>query len=180
VTVSLDAGLARLTEQVKQVVAGCRDNVAVEVMWPGRYFVGARWGAAEAEEALAGARRASVASARPMGRDVALRALLGTAPSGQAEFAELGAVNAWASTGPLVLWREGEEMSRASVDLLMDSRPDLSTCAHPVAVELGSSVPRPCWVGIVVSDMDGGLHRLDHDAVHQVLATSQRTAGPSR
>ncbi len=103
--------------------------------------------------------------------------LVGAEPSPAPAFVELGAVNAWASTGALRLWRQGETLSPAVLDELLASRPDLVECAHPVAVEVATDKPRGCWVGVTVSTQIGSRHRLDRDALADVLA---RLASPSR
>lgn len=146
--------------------------MAVEVLWPGQIFVGARWALQERDAARVGAMRAqaavSASATQPV--DAALLALLGAKPSLKPDFAELSAVNAWASTGPLRLWRTGEALASNVVDGLLATRPDLTICEHPVAVELATNQPRSCWVGITVSTPSGSAHRLNRDALEDVLA----------
>ena len=105
----------------------------------------------------------------------ALLALLGTEPSTVLEFAELGAVNAWKSTGPEVLWRRGDPLTPEALDAVLVRRDDLTTCSHPVAVEIAVARPRPCWVGITVSTRHGSVHHLDRQAVAQVFEAIGRT-----
>ena len=101
--------------------------------------------------------------------------MLGTAPSSVLEFAELGAVNAWASTGPLVLWRQGEALVPTAVDEALASRPDLTRCTHPVAVELAATDPRPYWIGVTVSKRSGSTNTLDRDALDDELVRGTET-----
>lgn len=172
---------------IGQVAATAQSDLAVEVLWPGEVFVGARWSSRERDAAGDGATRAQAAvTAAGTAADTAastppvraaLLALLGAEPSLEPDFAEVGAVNAWASIGPLRVWRAGEAFAPTVVDELLAARPDLTQCAHPVAVELAADHPRPCWVGITVSTPTGSGHRLDRGALGDVLARSLR---PSR
>ena len=158
-------------------MAGARRDVAVEVLWPGQVFVGARWdlaedGGAGADAALAAARRAlaALSASAPRPAEAGLLALLDATPSPVPEFVELGAVNAWASVGPLTLWRRTEALTPAAVDAALASRPDLVECRYPVAVEVAVTRPRSCWVGVTVSTRTGLVHRLDRGALDEVLA----------
>ncbi len=177
-TVPLAADPTRLVACIEQVVATPEHDVAVEVLWPGQIFVGARWDLAEADEALMSAQRVQAALVTPMRPPVeaALLALLDTTSSPAPEFAELGAVNAWASTGPLTLWRRGEVLAPGAVDEALASRPDLTECRHAVAVELAAVDPRPCWIGVTVSTFTGYNHRLNRDALGEVLARGTETS----
>ncbi len=47
-TVPVTADPTRLAARVEQVAATAEHDVAVEVLWPGQVFVGARWDLAEA------------------------------------------------------------------------------------------------------------------------------------
>jgi hypothetical protein len=169
------ASPARLLACIEQVAACAERDVAVEALWPGRVFVGARWSLPEVEDALAGARRARAALSADGARPAeALLALLGAAPGPAPEFAELGAVNAWASVGPLTLWHRGGALTPGAVDEALESRPDLTVCRYPVAVEVAAVEPRPCWIGTTVSTRDDGGHRLDRAALDDVLARGVR------
>jgi hypothetical protein len=114
--------------------------------------------------------------------EAALLALLGSTPTSEPEFAELGAVRAWQSVGPLTLWRRGEVLIRERVDEALASRPDLTWCTRPVAVEFATTEPRACWIGVTESEPAGRHHRLDHGVVHDVLArgTASRTGIPNQ
>jgi hypothetical protein len=177
-TVPITAAPARLAAHVDQVAATAQRDVAIEALWPGQIFVGARWGLAESDAALAGARRAQAVLSAPVTHpmEAALLALLGTTPNPAAEFAELGAVNAWASTGPLTLWRRGKALASTAVDEALASRPDLTECRHPLAVEIAATEPRPCWIGVTVSTRTGSSHRLDRDVLNKVLARGTKTS----
>jgi hypothetical protein len=163
---------------VREVASAARRDVAVEVLWPGQAFVGVRWPAAQADEAAAAASRTDGVLSRQGGVaapsiiEAALVALLGATPSPDLERAELGAVNAWASVGPEVLWRNGDAWTPQDLDALVAGRPDLCVCARPVAVELVVSRPRACWVGVVVSNGPGPDHHLDRQALDAVLRRS--------
>jgi hypothetical protein len=61
------------------------------------------------------------------------------------------------------------------VDEALASRPDLTECRHPVAVELAAAAPRACWVGVTVSTRTGSHHRLDRDALDDVLVRCTQT-----
>lgn len=84
-------------------------------------------------------------------------------------------MNAWKSTEPLVLWRRGDPPSPAGRDAALTRRDDLTTCLHPIAIELAVTHPQPCWVGVIVSSSKGSVHRLDHQAVAQVFDVIKRT-----
>lgn len=136
----------------------------------GQAFVGARWPLAEIADALAATSRAS----RALGEGTlaaGLLALVGEGmPEPTPEFAELGAVDAGASTGPQVLWRRGEQRSPSALDRVLSARPDLVEGARPLALELAVTRPRDCWVGVVVSRQIGLMHRLDRELLDEVLA----------
>jgi hypothetical protein len=172
-SVSVSDTSTYLTARIEQVTAAAQRDVAVEVLWPGEVFVGVRWDLAESESALTGAHHARSVLSTPLSRpaEAAFVALLGEAPGPQPEFAELGAVNAWASTCPLGLWRRGETLTSAAVEEALASRPDLTRCAHPLAVEFASTVPRLCWIGVTVSTQPSpsSFHRVDRAALDTVL-----------
>jgi hypothetical protein len=153
-------------------VAAAKHDVAIEVLWPGEVFVGVRWDLAEVDEAVAAVQRvnsvpiASVSSPAVS----ALVSLLGDEPECLPEFAELGAVNAWSSTRPLTLWRRGRPLQlTTAVEEALNSRPDLTDCFNPVAVEIAATAPRPWWVGVVVSTAVGSAHRLDRQLLDDAL-----------
>ncbi len=103
---------------VKRAAAvGLRD-VAIEVLWPGGGFVGARWTLEEVQAAVDAGLRAAVLVAHAgidthaspdNGQAVtaALVALLDRLPDRNADRVEVGAVNAWASVRPQLLWQRG-------------------------------------------------------------------------
>jgi hypothetical protein len=165
--------LARATLERAARAAG--HDIAVEIMWPGQAFVGVRWPAAKwldaatAMDRVGGlfGNRSSLTTSTTAERG--LLALLNAEPSPALERAVLGAVDAWRSLGPEVLWRQGEALSGQALGSILARRPDLTTCAHPVAVELVVTRPLPCWVGIYVSRHDGPVHHLDRKALDQIL-----------
>lgn len=167
------SGSSTRAAMVVQEVASTADrDVAVEVLWPGQAFVGVRGPVEQLDDAAAAASRASVIVRSAHGIEGALLGLLSTVPNPDLEFAELGAVNAWASVGPEVLWRRGNAHSPQALDARLAGRPDLTICANPVAVELAVVHPRACWIGIVVSTKSGPAHYVDRQALDQVLALS--------
>jgi len=138
--------------------------LAMEVMWPGEMFVGTGWPAAHRAEAEPAAER--VLRTVPSTPDAALAALLGEPAAETIEAAELGAVNAWMSVGPLPLWERGGTVDFAA----LDARPDLLACTHPVALEFRLGGPRPQWAAVVVSSLDGSVHRIDLDRLAAVAS----------
>ncbi len=128
ITLPITAAGTRLTACLEQVAASAERDVAIEVLWPGHVFVGVRGGLAELPDALAGTERTRVAvrAGAPRPVEAALLALLGSTPTSEPEFAELGAVRAWQSVGPLALWRRGEVLVRERADEALASRPDLT------------------------------------------------------
>nr|CTQ98447.1 hypothetical protein [Kibdelosporangium sp. MJ126-NF4] len=154
-----------VVERVAQVAG---DDLAVEVLWPGQAFVGVRWPADSWEQAVDAVSRVV---ADPGTRDVeaSLLALLGSTPSSELEFVDLGAVNAWRSIGPERLWQRGAAPTAQATDSVLARRPDLAGCPHPLAVELGVTIPRPCWVGVYVSPASGPVHRLVTDVLDRVV-----------
>jgi len=163
---------------VQEVASTAHRDVAVEVLWPGQAFVGVRWAVDQSAAAAAAASRAIAivsdqnlhASAHDL--EGASLALLGAIPSPDLEFIELGALNAWTSVGSEVLWRRGETSRPAALEALLAGRPDLITCAYPVAVELTVTNPRPCWIGIIVSINSVSSHYLDRPVLDQILVIS--------
>jgi len=157
---------------VQKVAHGAQEDLAVEVLWPGQAFAGVRWPAGEVQQAAAATARAyavfSQMHEQPI--EAGILALLGTRPGPDLELAELGAVNAWRSVGSLVLWRRGDDLTAEALHSRVARRPDLTTCSHPVAVELAAILPRPWWIGIVVSVGSGSVHHLDQHALGRVLA----------
>lgn len=171
----LAQGGATAKDAVSLAASTATGDVAVEALWPGQLFVGVRWSLDELDEAVAGVLRAGVVIGEAAGRAPTaarvLLALAGATPDSHVELSELGAVNAWASVGPEPLWRRGQQ-DVWPLDDLLARRPDLVRCAHPVAVEVSTAVPRACWVGVVVSEPVGPVHLLDLAAVRNLLALS--------
>ncbi|MGI8722917.1 MAG: hypothetical protein ACR2JG_11885 [Geodermatophilaceae bacterium] len=174
-----EAALSASWEQAEDVpdlvrraaALGLRD-VAIEVLWPGGGFVGARWSLEQVQTAADAGRRAAVliahagmsADASPDNGEpvtAALAALLDGLPGRNADRVEVGAVNAWASVGPQLLWQRGRPEAGLPLNELPGRRPDLCECRHPVALEIAATEPRACWVGVVVSTQHGLVHRLD-------------------
>jgi len=137
------------------------DDVAVEVLWPGPpvVFVGARFARAD----------------RPPLRELAARAdwtpsraleLLASGPLGPAVRAELGAVNAWRSVGPLPLALDAHP---AAIARALADRPQLATCRVPVALEVVHEHPREAWWAIEVSVAPAGAHEVRLERVTEAL-----------
>lgn len=103
--------------------------MAIEVLWPGGGFVGARWSLKEVQAVVDAGRRAAVFvthagiradASSDNGEPVtaALVALLDGLPGGHADRVEVGAVNAWASVGPQLLWQRGRPETGLPLDEL--------------------------------------------------------------
>jgi hypothetical protein len=139
-------------------------NVAAEVLWPGKAFVGARWRLDE----LAAARAGVDAAARLVDdpgdpgtvRERALAALLQQPPGRVLSHIEVGVENAWLSSGPERIWSR-DHGSAPEPARFGRRRPDLARSARPIAVEAAADAHRPCWVGVVVSRPHGTGHALD-------------------
>ena len=165
-----------------EVADAAHTDVAIEVMWPGEVFVGVRWPRTALAEASAALDQiaAVVRGTTPVAPVAAmLTALLGADPRDDVTLLELGAVGAWRSTGPELLWRADRPgQLPAVVDLRF--RPDLQRNRRPLAVEVGADTPWPHWIGLVVSRPDGDRHRLDPDALAGVLAVLRDRPGGAR
>jgi hypothetical protein len=172
VALPVSSGPAASVAAVERVVAAAEHDAAIEVLWPGQLFVGVRWGVAEVDEAVAAAQRVHEALVGSVTNSAvsALVSLLGGVPECLPEFAELGAVNAWSSAQPLTLWRQGRPLELTTmVTEALSSRPDLTECSNPVALEIAAADPRPWWVGVVVSTAAGSAHRLDRGLLDDAL-----------
>lgn len=148
---------------VGEVIAAAGER-AVEVLWPGPpvVFVGARFRGERPPLAELGAR----ADWTPA---TALEVLAGGA-LGPAVRAELGAVNAWRTVGPLPV-----RLDATADDLAQDlaARPDLAHCPHPVALEVVYEANREAWWAIEVSEPVA-------ERVVRLLAAQRPSARPCR
>jgi hypothetical protein len=115
-------------------------DVAVEVLWPGRpiVFVGARYAHGEVPPL-------TQLSARDDWSPSKALAVLAGGALGPPVRAEVGAVNAWRSVGPLVVGLGDDEPAVAAA---LASRPDLASCGHPLALEVAVVAPREAWWAI--------------------------------
>jgi hypothetical protein len=162
---------------IEQVAQAARNDVAVEILWPGQAFVGVQWPAPLWTQAVAAASRSFVvlATSSPVPPsqpvEAGLLAMLGSTPGTDLDYVELGAVNAWHSIGPEPLWQPGAVLTARAAESVLLRRPDLATCSHPLAVELGVTNPQPCWIGIYVSTGSGPVHRLDPQLLNNVLSS---------
>lgn len=146
-------------------------DVAAEFEWLAHplVFVGARRrpgggdDGAAFEEAVTG-----LAAREPAGPAEALARLAGGPPESPGHV-ELGAANAWQSVGPLRLWSAGEGAPGPTAGLLRD-RSDLVRCVAPVALEVAFDGPRPCWIGIEVSERTRDGHALLPARLEALLA----------
>lgn len=168
-SVNLAEGRASALEAVEQVARAAQHDIAVEIMWPTQAICGVRWTVDRWNEAAGRTGHAYDALTTGHTAEAALFALLGSAPSAMVEFAELGAVNAWRSVGPVALWHQGEELSEEMIDTALRRRPDIESCGYPLSVELAVTNPLPCWVGVYVSVPHGQVHHLDRQALHAVF-----------
>jgi hypothetical protein len=164
---------------IAEVAQAARNDVAVEILWPGQAFVGVQWPATSWMQAAAAASRGFVvlATDSPAPVEAGLLALLGSTPGTDLDYVELGAVNAWHLIGPEPLWQPGAVLTAQAAESVLLCRPDLATCSHPLAVELGVMNPRPCWIGIYVSTGSGPVHRLDPRMLNNVLSSVRSLAG---
>ena len=162
---------------IEQVARAARNDVAVEILWPGQAFVGVQWPAASWQQAADAASRSVIVLATDSPRspsqpvEAGLLALLGSMPGTDLDYVELGAVNAWHSIGPEPLWRPGMVLTADAAESVPLRRPDLASCSHPLAVELGTMNPQPCWIGINVSTGTGPVHQLDPHLLNNVLSS---------
>jgi hypothetical protein len=136
-------------------------GLAVEVLWPGppTVFVGARVG--RSDELML--REVAANDGWPPSH--VLETLAG-GPLGPATRAELGAINAWHSVGPLSL---ALDASVSVAGAALSSRVDLMRCRHPVALEVAHFQPREGWWAIEVSQRQGTIHVVDVEKVVEVL-----------
>jgi hypothetical protein len=147
-------------------------EVAAEVLWPGppTGFVGARFRRTERSHLRVIAARANCAPS------YALKALAGGS-LGPAVRAELGAVNAWHSVGPLPV---ALDVDAAAVASALRCRADLALCDHPVALEVVHEGPRPAWWAIEVSSKAAGGHQVHAHRVAYLLSSMASKAGVGR
>lgn len=164
---------------VHEVADHARESVAVEMLWPGQAFVGARWPLGELADAVHAldrldsrrTQRGASSGGAAMGVFAALTALLSAEPRAELAFVEVGAVNAWRSVGAEEIWHADRPVPvRRSVRRLRQ-RPDLLLCPHPVAVEFAGLRPRPHWIGVTVSTPEGPRHRLNQTGLTRLLTT---------
>jgi hypothetical protein len=137
-------------------------DVALEVLWPGRptVFVGARFETVESMPLHA------LIARDDWTPSVALDALVAGVLRGPFR-AELGAMNAWRSVGPLAV---GINASRAAVEEALAGHPRLAWCRDPVALEVVCDGDREAWWGVEVSlRTSAGLHRVDAARVAELL-----------
>jgi len=141
--------------------AGRVTGAAVEVLWPGPpiVFVGAR--VDRSGELML--REVAANDGWPPSQ--VLQTLAGS-PLGPAARAELGAINAWQSVGPLPL---ALDASVLVVGNALSSRVDLMRCSHPVALEVTHLQPREGWWAIEVSEREGTAHVVNLEKVVEVL-----------
>ena len=135
-------------------------DVAVEFEWLGHplVFVGARRARGqEGEDARFEEDVARLAAQDPAGPAAAL-ALLAGGPPAELDHVELGAANAWRSVGPLRLWTRGQDAPHGAVAGGLRDHPRLARCHVPVALEVGFTRPRECWIGVEVSEPSDGDH----------------------
>jgi hypothetical protein len=137
------------------------DDVAVEVLWPGPpvVFVGARFDRADRPPLRELAGRADWTPSRAL-------ELLASGPLGPAVRAELGAVNAWRSVGPVALELDAQP---AAVERALAGRPQLASCRAPVALEVVHAQPREAWWAVEVSGPRGGGQQVRLERVSEAL-----------
>jgi hypothetical protein len=166
------AGSRAVADALGWAAASASRDLAAEVLWPGHAFVGARWRLDELAAARAGLDAAARLADDPGDPDTAaeraLAALLQQPPGAELRHVELGVENAWLSSGPERIW--SREWGRTpNLDGFAEHRPDLARSARPIAVEAATDVPRPCWVGVVVSSPLGAGHALDEAKLGAVV-----------
>lgn len=158
-------------EDVTLAAGDAAGECAVEVLWPGPpvVFVGARFRGERPPLAALGARGDwTPATALDM---------LATGALGPAVRAELGAVNAWRSVGPLPVRLDAtaEDLARE-----LAARPDLAPCRHPVALEVVHEAKHEAWWAIEVSARGDAGHEVVAGRVVRALATQRARARPCR
>jgi hypothetical protein len=136
-------------------------EVAVEVIWwgPPVVFVGA------VVDRVARRSLRRIAARADWTPSEALDVLAG-GPPGPPVRAELGAVNAWRSVGPLPLTVDADA---AAIEAALAGRRDLARCHLPVALELVHESPRRAWWAIEVSARRAGRHHVRVERVAQLL-----------
>jgi hypothetical protein len=142
-------------------------DIAVEMLWPGPpiVFVGARLPSISVASALLD----EVAGGDGWVPTLALE-MLADGPLGPPIRAELGAVNAWRSVGPLQL---NPDASVAAVESALTSRPELARCRLPVALEVVHQYRREAWWAIEVSSRDNGMHNVRAARTAQLLVAAR-------
>jgi hypothetical protein len=144
-------------------------EVAVEVLWPGPpiVFVGARASSIDRLPVR------EIAARRDRTPSQALR-ILADSRLGTAVRAELGAVNAWQSVGPLPVQIDADALA---LETALASRLDLACCDRPVALEIVHHGARQAWWAIEVSSREAGTHRVRVARVVQLLRSSREMHG---
>ncbi len=137
-----------------------RSRLGVEVVWPGPpvVFVGAR---------IAGCAQAlhRIAAQPDLTAAEAFTSLAGARPEPPVH-AEIGVFNAWRSVAPLRLRLDDRS---EVVEAALASRPDLTRCRHPVALEVAYRHHREAWWGIEVSVPNANSHRVEVERVVTLL-----------
>jgi hypothetical protein len=148
------------------LTAGARE-LGVEVLWPGPpiVFVGACFAASDRPPVC------EIAMRHEWTPTQALKILVGDS-LGAPLRAELGAINAWRSVGPLPL---ALDAVAAAIESKLLERADLMFCGHPVALEVQFESPRRAWCAIEVSARHGDKHVVDVDEVAGLLRSVSRT-----
>jgi hypothetical protein len=149
--------------EVDRLLAGLSGaDVAVELVWgPPIVFVGARL------ESVARPVLCELAARRDWTASGAL-AVLASGPPGPPVRAELGAVNAWRSVGPLPIAIDADTQAIARA---LAGRPDLMRCRRPVALEVVHQNAREIWSAIQVSTQHDDIHRTSAARVAALLSS---------
>lgn len=139
-------------------------EVAIEVMWAGPpvVFVGAR----DDVTSLAPA-ALSLCADEAWTPSRALEVLAGATPGAPLR-AELGAVDAWRSVGPVTLALAADP---AEVERALAAHPGLTGSGRPVALEVVHDAPREAWWAMQVGEGGGPV---DASAVVQLLRAASR------
>ena len=135
-------------------------DVAAEVVWEGSpiVFVGAR-------SIGGGPLPLRAIAARADWTPFEAHRILGGNPRELPVKAELGAVNAWRSVGPMSIAIDAQ---REAIRSALANRADLQRCRYPVALEVGWMHPETWWA-VEVSDRSRDTHVVDVDRVVAVL-----------
>jgi hypothetical protein len=168
-TLSLPASVELIEGLVDELRADSPPDLAAELLWPGPpvVFVGARFELGEAARFRSCVR--TLGARHGWEPAEALTALAGGLP-GPPVRAELGAVNAWRSVGPLEI---ALDQPASAVGDAVAQRADLIASPYPLALEIIHDRPREAWWAVEVSERSPGVQRVDVERVARLLQSAR-------